>query len=325
VRSAVPTPSNEMPATVHLPAAQASGPRPSVRSTAPTGALGVTKTNQKLLFGVGAAIFGVVLLGIIIGVTAWSLSRKPNDVASASKDNKSANPTPPLGMSYVAGQEFMMGSNTGDILEQPAHKVTVQPFFMDTNEVTRDDYQKFVNAKGHRAPNGWINGRYPSGTGKWPVTGVSWDDANAYASWAGKRLPTEAEWEFAARGSDGRRFPWGNEWKSQAANAGNTSLNHVDQVGRNQNGMSPSGAFDMVGNAWEWTATDLAAYPGGQLPDRLPDGSEVKRGKVIRGGCFLSNSDQATTTFRRGWPPSGENYDNTGFRCAKDVENSSGK
>jgi eukaryotic-like serine/threonine-protein kinase len=322
MRHAAPTPTaNEMPATVHLPAAQASGPRPSVRSTAPTGALGVTKTNQKLLFGVGAAILGVVLLGIVIGVVAWSLSGKPNEVASAGTDNNAANPTPPLGMSYVRGQEFTMGSKSGDVLEQPSHTVTVRPFFIDTHEVTREDYQKFVNATGHPAPGGWTNGSYPSGTAKWPVTGVSWDDANAYASWVGKRLPTEAEWEFAARGTDGRRYPWGNEWKSQAANAGPTSVNHVDPVGSNQNGMSPSGAFDMVGNAWEWTATDLAAYPGGQLPDRLSDGSELKRGKVIRGGCFLSNGDQATTTFRRGWPPRGENYDNTGFRLAKDIDN----
>jgi serine/threonine protein kinase len=321
MRSAAPVPTaNEMPATVHLPAAQASGPRPSVRPTAPTGALGVTKTNQKLLFGVGAAIFGVVLLGIIIGVVAWSLSGKPNDVATLGKDNNAANPTPPVGMSYVRGQEFTMGSKSGDVLEQPTHTVTVKPFFIDTHEVTREDYQKFVDATGHPAPNGWTNGSYPSGTAKWPVTGVSWDDANAYANWVGKRLPTEAEWEFAARGTDGRRYPWGNEWKSQAANAGTTSVNHVDPVGSNQNGTSPSGAFDMVGNAWEWTATDLAAYPGGQLPDRLPDGSELKRGKVIRGGCFLSDRDQATTTFRRGWPPRGENYDNTGFRLVKDLE-----
>jgi formylglycine-generating enzyme required for sulfatase activity len=281
-----------------------------------------------LLFTIGAAVVGVVLLSTIIGVIAWSLSgaRKPNDVTGVTTgDKNSTNPTLPSGMSYVRGQEFTMGSNAGDVLEQPVHTVTVQPFFIDIYEVTRDDYGKFMQATGHPVPSGWKNGWYPISTGKWPVTGVSWDDANAYANWAGKRLPTEAEWEFAARGNDGRRYPWGNEWKSQAANAGSTSVNHVDQVGKNQSGISPSGAFDMVGNAWEWTATDFAAYPGGQLPDRLPDGTEVKRGKVIRGGCFLSNQEQATTTFRRGWPPRGENYDNTGFRCVKDLEKAGGR
>jgi formylglycine-generating enzyme required for sulfatase activity len=289
--------------------------------TAPTGALVETKTNKKWVFTIGSALVAVIFFGAIIGVVVWTMSRTPNDDTSVGKSNKQASSTTPLGMSYVAGQEFMMGSNSGDLLEQPAHKVTVQPFFIDVNEVTREDYQKFV-ATGHRAPNGWIDNSYPSGTGQWPVTGVSWDDANAYASWLGKRLPTEAEWEFAARGTDGRRYPWGNEWKSQAANAANTSVNHVDQIGRSLSGASPFDAFDMVGNAWEWTATDLAAYPGGQLPNLLADGSEIKRGKVIRGGCYLSRQDQATTTFRRGWPPHGANYDNTGFRLVKDVERS---
>jgi serine/threonine-protein kinase len=328
IRRGVRTPSaNEMPATVHLSAVQASGPIPSARSTFPSGTMGVTKTNQRLLLMIGAAVFGVVLLAAIVAMVAWSLTRerKPNDRVFITNNNQNTtNPTPPAGMNYVRGGEFTMGNNTGDALEQPAHTVMVPPFFVDTYEVTREDYLKFISATRHPAPAGWVNGHYPSGTGKWPATGVSWDDANAYANWAGKRLPTEAEWEFAARGTDKRRYPWGNDWKEEAANAATTAHKYVADVGERSEGASPSGAFDMVGNAWEWTASDLAPYPGGQLPARLADGTEVKRGKVIRGGCFLSNSDQATTTFRRGWPPSGENYENTGFRCVKDVEISRG-
>jgi len=212
-----------------------------------------------------------------------------------------------------------MGNNAGNPLEQPAHDVTVKGFFVDVYEVTREDYQKFIEATGRQAPAGWLNGHYPHDTGKWPVTGVSWEDAVAYAKQAGKRLPTEEEWEFAARGTDGRRYPWGNSWKREAANAATTAHHHVEDVGEHAQGASPFHAFDMSGNAWEWTATDLAAYPGGQLPDRLPDGTEVKRGKVIRGGSYHSNADQAATTYRQGLPPRGDNYDEVGFRCVKDL------
>ncbi|MBC7932011.1 MAG: SUMF1/EgtB/PvdO family nonheme iron enzyme [Rubrivivax sp.] len=313
VRSVVRTPTaNEMPATVHLPAVQASGATPSVRSTVPSGTLGITKINQRSLLTIGAAVFGVILLVAVVAMIVWS--RKPNDVAGLNKGDKSAtNPTPPPGMAYVPGNEFTMGNNAGDESERPQHKVTVNPFFIDINEVTREDYEKFVSATGHRAPAGWVNGHYPPGTAKWPVTGVDWDDANAYAKSVGKRLPTEEEWEAAARGTDGRRYPWGNEWSKGLANA-DSPQGGFSAVGSSK-GASPYGLFDMVGNAWEWTAGDFVAYPGGSLP-----GQATGKLKVIRGGCFLSRPDQATTTIRVGWPArGGDEYDNTGFRCAKDI------
>lgn len=305
MRNAARTPmANEMPATVHLRAAQASGPTPAVRSTVPGGAMAVTRTNQRLLLTIGAAVLGVVLLGAIVAMIAWSL-RKPNDVAG----NKSAsNPTPPSGMAYVAGNEFTMGNDAGDESERPQHKVTVKPFFIDVNEVTCEDYEKFIRATNRQPPATWSNGVYPSGWERRPVTGINWDDATAYAAWAGKRLPTEEEWELAARGADGRLYPWGREWKDGLANAVPASLGHVQNVGTYSAGVSPFGALDMVGNAWEWTASDFVAYPGGGLSGKIPVNP-----KVIRGGCFLSRPDQATTTIRVGWPArGGDEYDNTG-------------
>jgi formylglycine-generating enzyme required for sulfatase activity len=220
-------------------------------------------------------------------------------------------------MVRIPGGEFFMGSDrvNADQQEKPAHKATVTAFYIDATEVTCEDYQNFVKATGHKAPAKWLGGSCPSGDVRKPVTGVDWYDASAYAKWANKRLPTEEEWEFAARGIDGRRYPWGNEWKDEAANAATTAHKHLAEVGEHKEGASPFGAFDMVGNAWEWTASKLVPYPGGRLAQ---EASEDLR--VIRGGSWQSDKDSATTTYRFGWPASGgKDYDNTSFRCARDV------
>lgn len=234
-------------------------------------------------------------------------------------DNRTALPLPPKGMVYVPGGTFMMGRNKadgGDDYESPAHQQTVRSFVIDAYEVTNEDYAKFVDATNHNPPGTW-GGTYPTGAARHPVTGVTWNDANDYARWVGKRLPTEEEWEFAARGTDGRRYPWGDEWQDGLANA-NGPLLGITKVGSYE-GKSPFGAFDMVGNAWEWTASDMRAYPGGTLPER-----SLGETKVLRGGSYQSPKMVATTTYRYGWRARGEStYSSTGFRCAKDFTDTS--
>jgi serine/threonine-protein kinase len=225
-------------------------------------------------------------------------------------------PRAPQGMVFVPGGEFAMGIDTGTLSERPAHPVTVKSFFIDKHEVTCEEYAKFVRATNHPVPPGWVNGTFPAGAARKPVTGVSWEDASAFAQWAGKRLPTEEEWEFAARGTDGRRFPWGNQWGSGVANADVTARghHHVSNVGAHPNGPSPFGALDMAGNAWEWTSSDLVAYPGGQLSSPTHHDH-----KVIRGGSFKNTREQANTTFRKCYVMKGGDYSDIGFRCVQDL------
>lgn len=256
-------------------------------------------------------VIGVIAGLILLSAVLVGIRRSP----PLGNENLNASPTPtPTNMIQFPGGAFQMGNAAGDEYEKPAHKVVVSPFLMDPYEVTCEEYLRFVKAKNYRAPSNWIGGQYPTGAAKKPVTGVDWDDATAYASWAGKRLPTEEEWEFAARGADGRRYPWGDDWRRGAANADGASKGLAD-VGAYENGASLMKAYDMVGNAWEWTASALVPYPGGHLPAQ-PAGDL----KVIRGGSWQSDRATATTTYRWGWPArGGKDYSNTGFRCVKDI------
>jgi formylglycine-generating enzyme required for sulfatase activity len=274
-------------------------------------------------------VAGGLVLALLAGIVVWSLWGTSNNRSSdsskpqpgtgppsrpAEKQSQPAGHPHPAGMVYVPGGAFMMGRDDGDDAERPPHEVTVKPFFIDTNEVTNEDYEKFVKATNRRPPATWTKGSFPSGAERKPVTGVTWDDASDYARWAGKRLPTEEEWEFAARGAEGRMYPWGNDWRQGSANA-NSAQQSMAEVGAYQ-GSSPFGAYDMVGNAWEWTGSSFKAYPGRGLPANLPSGDL----RVIRGGSFESTKDYATTTYRAGWPARGAStYDQTGFRCAQDI------
>jgi formylglycine-generating enzyme required for sulfatase activity len=165
------------------------------------------------------------------------------------------------GMVLVPAGEFTMGSQRGDAWaesdELPQRIVQVAAFYIDQLEVTNLEFRRFLEATAWPVEGEDRDRIYTEDAEFLPVTGVSWWDATAYARWAGKRLPTEAEWEKAARGTDLRRFPWGNEFLVDHAN--NTT--QMLPVGSKPTGASPYGALDMAGNAAEWTATPYAPYP----------------------------------------------------------------
>jgi formylglycine-generating enzyme required for sulfatase activity len=266
-----------------------------------------------------ASFAGLVVL--VAGVLAFSVSRQrlSEDVRTANVktgNQVTHDPAPSIrdGMVYVPGGTFTMGNDVGDDFEKPAHAVVVKPFLIDAQEVTVADYKKFIEATGRRVPANWRS--ETSGSERVAVTGVDWFDAAAYAAWSGKRLPTESEWELAARGFDRRTYPWGNEWHSGFANAGDSSAGRVVEASAHPQGRSPFGALDMVGNAWEWTASDLEPYPNSRV--KLPSGIR----KVIRGGSWALDSPADWTTTFRGFalPAGGKDYTKIGFRCVMDVE-----
>ncbi|MFN0087191.1 MAG: SUMF1/EgtB/PvdO family nonheme iron enzyme [Blastocatellia bacterium] len=244
----------------------------------------------------------------MIGLSSPPPTKVPANVSATLPPARSDNL--PQGMVYIPGGEFEMGRAGADDAEAPPHKVTVKPFFIDRTEVTNEEYIRFIIATRRPAPFDWIDGAFPAGADRLPVVNVSWDDAAAYAQWANKRLPTEAEWEFAAKGPDGRLYPWGDEWNRAFGNVGNGDGGRIVEVGGYQSGKSPFGVFDMCGNVWEWTAGELIRYT---------TNTQIAPGRVVRGGAFNANERTATTTYRGVLQPD-KAYPRTGFRCVRDAQ-----
>jgi formylglycine-generating enzyme required for sulfatase activity len=220
-------------------------------------------------------------------------------------------------MVLVPAGEFIMGSLDGDADESPAHRVSVRAFYIDKFEVTHASYAKFVAATGYKAPIDWVGGTVSPRLSNHPVVNVAFADAEAYARWAGKRLPTEVEWERAARGTDGRMFPWGDSTTTSSA-WGEFGKEHTWPVGSFTNDVSACGAMDMGGNVWEWTSSWYDAYPGnGDL--ELAFG---KKYRVIRGGGAIEYYGKPSTRrcAQRGRSVPYGTFDGLGFRCVKEAK-----
>ena len=177
-------------------------------------------------------------------------------------------------------------------------------------------YGKFVAATGHRKPEYYAKSNAP----QQPVVGVSWDDAVVYCRWAGVRLPTEAEWEYAAAGSDGRKYPWGNEAPDKTRAVFNSvGVDRASPVGRLPKGTSPFGALDMAGNACEWCADWYGSDYYGKSPAVDPRGSANGISRVLRGGSWVINPSCLRVAYRAYNVPDNRD-DSWGFRAARTFE-----
>ena len=237
-------------------------------------------------------------------------------------------------MVLVPTGEFLMGMKDGDPLglvwTTPQRVVNLPAYHIDKYEVTNKDYKRFVDATGHRAPYNkkhdtiynWKNGRYTENLDDHPVVMVDWRDADAYCKWTGKKLPTEAEWEKAARGTDGRLWPWGNEYELKYPDMATKANTHEFRVlmtmpvGSFPNGASPYGVMDMAGNVFEWTSSWYKGYPG--TKNKHPFYGETM--KVSRGGGFMTPTYPYSLTFSRSALSPERKHRTTGFRCAKSAD-----
>ncbi|MFN0087417.1 MAG: SUMF1/EgtB/PvdO family nonheme iron enzyme [Blastocatellia bacterium] len=251
-------------------------------------------------------VVGFLITMLVAGIAYWLLTR-PQPLAGGGGGGI------PAGMVSIPESEFMMGRDDASEFEKPAHLVRMYSFYIDRTEVTNERYADFVRQKNRNAPSHWIDETYPPGEANFPVKNVSWYDARDYCEWRGKRLPTEEEWEYAARGKENLLYPYGNAWKAQFSSASTQDqIGKLSAVGSYKEGESPFGLVDMAGNVAEWTATDYKPYPGS--PEKQDPGN-----KVLRGGSFQNLPSEQTATDRR-WLPPQSKRDYLGFRCAKDIK-----
>ncbi|HEY5648348.1 MAG TPA: SUMF1/EgtB/PvdO family nonheme iron enzyme [Nitrospiria bacterium] len=283
----------------------------------------------------GSAFLVFVLAGLML--SGCGLSRLGNPFSGGPED-----------MVLIPGGYFFLGSDQegaeGDpqagIDEIPRHKTYTPSYYIDRYEVTEAQYLEFLQATGSKKyPGYWVEAgradRYPEGYANHPVSDIDWFDARAYCKWAGKRLPTEREWEKAARGTDGRVWPWGNLYREGRANIAGVSAQWASPkgqevfpvqgwkapVGSHPEDRSPYGVYDMAGNVQEWTASFYSSYPGN--PVRKVEKND--RFRVLRGGSYLAKAEFSRAAFRTAVMPTigplesdGWHSDYTyGFRCAK--------
>ena len=239
-------------------------------------------------------------------------------------------------MVRIPGGTFTMGRDDGPPDERPAHRITLPAFEIDRHPVTNVQFVRFLHAFGprnargenlfddddpdariHKGPDGW---KADAGFENHPVVEVSWTGARDYCAWLGKRLPTEAEWEFAARGSEGRPYPWGNQPPDATRARFGAAFNAHVPVGSYPAGATPLGIPDMAGNVWQWVSTAYRPYPY-RSDDGREDLTNVSVVRGTRGGCHdcraedLRAAERGSRVSRR--PDAG--HHNIGFRCARSV------
>ena len=235
-------------------------------------------------------------------------------------------------MVLVPGGEFIMGKNGTFLDAAPEHAVWLDSFYIDKHEVTNAEYKRFVDATGHPAPFldpekyprakqfNWVDDTYPEGTELLPVVLVNWYDATTYAAWRGCRVPTEAEWELAARSTDGRKYPWGDKWDSTGVWYRLNSFYGPHKINENSKDISPYGVTNMSGNVAEWCSDFYDKDYYAESPRLNPQGAKVGSRKVVRGGSWQTANNEKLSSFYRDAQFASMKSIATGFRCVKTAQ-----
>ena len=223
-------------------------------------------------------------------------------------------------MVLVPAGEFEMGDGEGS--DCPKHRVCLDAYYIGMYCVTNRQYKMFVDATGHRLPDKadlgtpvWQGNSYPKAFAEHPVVCVSWDDATAYARWSGCRLPSEAQWEKAARGPEGYRYPWGNEWDAARCMRRGTTCPVWEYPG----GVSGYGTSNQSGNVWEWCRDWYDANYYGHSPRENPEGPERGMYRVLRGGRWYDGDPLGFRCAYRYWDGPGCRGGSRGFRLVRTV------
>lgn len=308
----------------------------------------LTHKTTKILGGV---FLCVIIAVLIISTLIPNINTKNNQTDTSEKNLAIKTRTSKkdgMPMVFIPAGEFLMGSpdNSGRVDEQPQHQVFLDDYWIDQLEVTNNMFAHFVEETGYKtfaeihgfswftdgkqllSKNGinWFHPKSPSAgisiLGDFPVVHVTKDDAAEYCAWAGKKLPTEAQWEKAARGIDGRVYPWGNTPPDETyANYGN-NLSNSSVAGQFVKGASPYGAYDMAGNVWEWTNDWYSATYYSQGDIRNPTGPQTGLGWVLKGGAWHNDPFSIRISMRK-WDGTGGisfSENDIGFRCVSDTE-----
>jgi formylglycine-generating enzyme required for sulfatase activity len=276
------------------------------------------RTIQQIFLGV-LALSALPILAGEPRLLAESSKPEPPKLVVALSQSPAA-PVPPqrsndgAEMVSVPAGEFWMGSDDGNFDEKPRRRVYLDAFRIDKYEVTNALYKRFLDATGRVVPRYWNDSKWNAANQ--PVVGVDWEEANAYCNWAGKRLPTEAEWEKSARGKDGRKYPWGDQWDASRVNSSDRKIGKTVPVGSYPSGVSPYGAHDMAGNVWEWVADWYSENYSQNAPLRNPRAPDSGQLRVLRGGSWFDLPWYLRTSYRVSGGPALRSYI-IGFRCAQ--------
>jgi formylglycine-generating enzyme required for sulfatase activity len=266
------------------------------------------------------------VLGVLVLAGAWRHHGLVGSVVAGTSSPPSGAAMNEAEVVLIPAGEFIMGYDKAGYDTLPVRRMNSPAFYIDKYEVTNKRYKRFLDATGYKVPWShepeavavkpylwdWQKRMFPEGKGDDPVVLVSWEDAKAFCTWAGKRLPTEAEWEKAARGSKGNIYPWGNEWANGKANTSEHGRKQTAPAGAFKEDVSEYGVYDLAGNVSEWVEEYFAPYPGNPLTRY----EERNKYRVLRGGSW-DYSHSIANGYHRQYALPHSQMTSFGFRCVK--------